>query len=107
MTEAACSLIVIDDHPLLRKAIADLVLMSPQLSFSGEASTVPSLMIRSLTSNRHFRGTSVNGFSAFQSNRLGRICLPISRTSRHPLEVIKAVLAPFRSIRLFVAMVVP
>lgn len=39
MSDSANRIIVIDDHPLFRKGVAQLIAMDPELHFSGEASS--------------------------------------------------------------------
>ncbi len=41
MTSEAQSLIIIDDHPMMRRGVADLISMEPLFKFSGEASNGP------------------------------------------------------------------
>jgi two-component system nitrate/nitrite response regulator NarL len=41
MSQTARSLIIIDDHPMMRRGVADLISMEPLFQFSGEASNGP------------------------------------------------------------------
>ena len=63
-------------------------------SSSSAVITVPSAVMRSLTSRRNRLGTRGMGFSHCKSNMSGVRTRPISRTSRKPLLVIRPVFAP-------------
>ena len=80
---------------------------SLMLSSSSGTSTLPSRSRRSVIGRRRWRGTSGVGRSMLMSYCSKRSSCAISSASRCPAVVRSAVVAPLRSIRAFVASVVP
>ena len=67
----------------------------------------PVASIRPATVKQSSRGTSGAGRTTSMSNRLGRLCRPISIRSRNPLLHSSAVFAPVRWITALVVVVMP